>query len=393
MSLTCGFFNAEDGDRQYFNSDLSNFLEGLIEDGIYAFIGDKMMVTEASPTPNMTVNVGSGRAWFNGTWTKIDTAYQVNIPASDSVQSRIDALCLTINKTRAVRDNYIEIIQGTGSVSNPTKPTVEDEPNIFRHVLCYITVPAACTAITQAQIENRIGMDTALFTTPKWGDVPTTEQMVAQWQAEFDQFMDHIHQTFDYDAAGKLQVGVDNFAPTYISELWYNYGSIVLDNNVLKRCDNDSSTFSALKAIDLFRKTLPDASYRVNNTGRYVKDIVGYLDIDVSKITPHSMIIIRDSSGNLMYKLHLRANSASSFIYESIQKINIPGETTFNIFNTVSISSQEIAILNNGNNSVEGAYAYNKNVSFVNDDGLLRIQVSKNDMSIYQSGWYFDFYY
>lgn len=104
------------------------------------------------------------------------------------------------------------------------------------------------------------------------------------------------------------------------------------------------------------------------------------------------MIIIRNSSGNLTYKLHLKANSASSFIYESIPKVNIPGESYFTTFNTVSISSQEIAILNNGN-SIEGAYADDKKVSFLNDDGLLRIQVSKNDMSIYQSGWYFDFYY
>lgn len=238
MSFTCGFFNAENGDRQYFNADLSNFLEGLITDGIYEFLGDdKMMVTEAVPTPNMTVNVGSGRAWFNGTWTKIDTAYAVNIPSSDSVLSRIDALCLTVNKTRAVRDNYIEVIQGSGSVSNPTKPVVEDETNIFRHILCYVSVPAGCTAITQAQIENRIGMGSAPFSKPKWEEIPsvTVEQMTAQWQAQFDQFMDHIHETFDYDAAGNLQVGVENLAPTYDPSETYVDGDMVLNNNVLKK--------------------------------------------------------------------------------------------------------------------------------------------------------------
>lgn len=243
MSFTCGFFNAENGDRQYFNADLSNFLEGLITDGIYEFLGDdKMMVTEAVPTPNMTVNVGSGRAWFNGTWTKIDTAYAVNIPASDSVLSRIDALCLTVNKTRAVRDNYIEIIQGSGSVSNPTKPVVEDETNIFRHILCYVSVPAGCTTITQAQIENRIGMGSAPFSKPKWEEIPsvTVEQMTAQWQAQFDQFMDHIHETFDYDAAGNLQVGVENLAPTYDPSETYVDGDMVLNNNVLKKRENGS---------------------------------------------------------------------------------------------------------------------------------------------------------
>ncbi len=209
MSLACGFFNSEDGDREYFNQDLSNFLEGLVEDGIYEFIDDKMMVS-ASATPDMHVLVGKGRAWFNGTWTKIDAAYQVAIPAADAVLNRIDAICLTVNKTRAVRDNYIEIISGTGSVDAPTKPTVTNETDIYRHVLAYVTVPKGSTAITQAQIENRVGMGSALFSAPKWGNVPTTEEMVAQWQTQFDEFMDHIHETFDYDAAGHLQSEIDD---------------------------------------------------------------------------------------------------------------------------------------------------------------------------------------
>lgn len=209
MSLSCGFFNSEDGDRQYFNQDLSNFLEGLIEDGIYEFIDDKMMVT-ASAEPDMHVLVGKGRAWFNQTWTKIDSAYQVEIPAADAILNRIDAICLTVNHSRAVRDNYIEIISGTGTAAAPTKPTVEDEPDIYRHVLAYVTVSKGVTQITQANIENRVGMGSALFSKPIWQNVPTTEEMVAQWQVQFDEFMDHIHETFDYDAAGNLQTQIDS---------------------------------------------------------------------------------------------------------------------------------------------------------------------------------------
>ena len=234
MSLSCGFFNSEDGDRQYFNQDLSSFLEGLIEDGIYEFIDDKMMVS-ASATPDMHVLIGKGRAWFNGTWTKIDSAYQIEIPAADSIQNRIDAICLTVNKTRAVRDNYIEIISGTGTVDTPTKPVVQDETDIYRHVLAYVTVMKGVTEITQASIENRVGMGSALFSYPKWGDVPTTEDMVAQWQTQFDEFMDHIHETFDYDAAGNLQIGVENLAPDLTTGGPFVDGDFALDHNVLKK--------------------------------------------------------------------------------------------------------------------------------------------------------------
>lgn len=209
MSLTCGFFNSENGDREYFNQDLSNFLEGLITDGVYAFIGDKMFVKATDITPDMNVTIGTGRAWFNSTWTKINAPYKQAISASDPVLNRIDAVCLTVNNTRAIRDNYIEIISGTGSAGTPTKPTINDEPDVYRHVLAYVTVPKGATQITQAQIENRIGMDSAPFSVPKWGNVPTTEEIVSQWQAQFDQFMDHIHATFDNDAAGHLQTQID----------------------------------------------------------------------------------------------------------------------------------------------------------------------------------------
>lgn len=258
MSLKCGFYNSENGDREYFNEDLSNYLEGLITDGIFETLGNAMMVQPTS-TPSMTVNVGTGRAWFNATWTKIDALYPVGITASDPVQSRIDAICLTVNKTRAVRDNYIEVIEGTGAATNPQKPLVEDETNIYRHVLAYVSIPAGATTIDTAQIENRVGMGSALFSLPLWGNVPTTEQMAAQWEAQFDQmmssdttefndFMDYIHNTFDYDAAGILQVGVDNFAPAYDPNGTYSDGDYALDQNVFKKKTNGS--FAQTKVSD-----------------------------------------------------------------------------------------------------------------------------------------------
>ena len=229
MSLTCGFYDSQENDRLYFNTDLSNFLEGLIEDGIYEFV-DQHMIPEANVPANLSIKINAGRAWFNGTWTKITSPEVISFSdeyAPDPITSRIDAICLTVNKTRPVRDNYIEIIKGTGVTSNPQKPVVTDESNIFRHVLAYVTIPAGCTAITQAQIENRVGMDSARFSAPKWGNIPTTEEMVAQWQVQFDEFMDHIHETFDYDAAGHLQTEIDS--------LNNDVGDIINDISVMGR--------------------------------------------------------------------------------------------------------------------------------------------------------------
>lgn len=234
MSLSCGFFNSENGDRQYFNQDLTNFLEGLVEDGVYGFIDDHMVV-KASDTPDMRVWVGKGRAWFNSTWTKIDSAVEVTIPASDAVLNRIDAVCLTVNLTRAVRNNYIEVISGTGASGTPAKPTIPEEAGIFRHVLAYVTVGKGVTSINTANIEVVVGTSECPFSKPNWEHNPPSDLYVAQWQAQFDQFMDHIHETFDQDAAGHLQTQIDtsksNFAGQLDPELDPSVGDYYIDNN------------------------------------------------------------------------------------------------------------------------------------------------------------------
>lgn len=234
MSLSCGFFNSENGDRQYFNQDLTNFLEGLVEDGVYGFIDDHMVV-KASSTPDMRVWVGKGRAWFNGTWTKIDSAVEVTIPASDAVLNRIDAICLTVNLTRAVRNNYIEVISGTGASGTPAKPTIPEEAGIFRHVLAYVTVGKGVSSINTANIEVVVGTSECPFSKPNWEHNPPSDLYVAQWQAQFDQFMDHIHETFDQDAAGHLQTQIDtsksNFAPELDPELEPSVGSYYINED------------------------------------------------------------------------------------------------------------------------------------------------------------------
>lgn len=263
MSFSCGFYNSENGDREYFNEDLSNFFDGLVEDGIYAFIDDHLLV-KASETPDMNINVSPGRAWFNSTWTRIDAMYPVKVPAADAVQNRIDAVCLTINKTRAVRDNYIEIISGPRTTGTPTKPEVTNETNIYRYVLAYVTVNHGTTAITQASIENHIGMEGCPFSKPVWQNIPSTDEMVAQWQTQFDEFMTYIHNTFDYDAAGNLQ--------TQLSESKIGVATVNGSENISLANIEDFHLVNG-SAIMLKIVSLPqpdNGSYYINvdNTGR-----------------------------------------------------------------------------------------------------------------------------
>lgn len=225
MSLTYGFYNSQSGDRVYSTTQISDFLDGLIEDGVYKNINDGdhvgLMVAETTPA-STNVQISKGRAWFNGTWTYIDSAYEVTLTTPSALLSRIDAICLTINKNRASRSNYIEVIEGTGAANNPVKPTVQNETGIYRHVLGWVRVPAGATSLSQANIENNIGTSTVPFIKGVVEEGISVNALESQWKTEFDEWFDYMKGQLTTDAAGSLQTQIDNVAKVYTGALTYN---------------------------------------------------------------------------------------------------------------------------------------------------------------------------
>lgn len=250
MSLTYGFYNSQSGDRMYSTNQISDFLDGLIKDGIFAPISDGnhhgFQVVETA-IPSMAINVSLGKAWFNGTWTKIDAPYQVEIPAASALLSRIDAIVLTINKTRSSRSNYIEVISGEGSSSNPSKPNIQNESNIYRYVLAYVTVNAGVTSITQANIEDKIGAADGIpfvdLADPLGDGYPTTDQLLSQYKTQFDEWFDYMKNQLTTDAAGNLQTEIDtrddNLANEYDENAEYSEGDFSMNAGVLKKLESN----------------------------------------------------------------------------------------------------------------------------------------------------------
>ena len=66
MAFSYGFYNSLNGDRKYDSEDLSRMFDGIIYDGVIGAVGDTFAVKAGTGN---TVNVSSGRAWFNHTWT------------------------------------------------------------------------------------------------------------------------------------------------------------------------------------------------------------------------------------------------------------------------------------------------------------------------------------
>lgn len=190
MSLTYGFYNAVNHDRTYDAVQLSSIFDGIIKDGIFMSIGDHFAVTAGT---GMIVNVGSGRAWFNHTWTLNDAQLPITVDESEVVLTRIDALIIEVNSEVSVRANTIKMVKGTPS-STPERPTLTNTETIHQYALAYIQVDPGVTEITQEKITSVIGSEPTPYITGILETIDITT-MVAQWQSQWDIWINHMEET------------------------------------------------------------------------------------------------------------------------------------------------------------------------------------------------------
>lgn len=183
--VTCGFFNSDSTSaRKYDAMDFSKLFDGMVTDGVFASIGDCLVVKAKSGT---TVNIGTGKCWFNHTWTLNSNILPITCDPAESVLNRIDAIVLEVNTTQNVRDNCFKYIKGTPA-TNPSKPALIDTEFVHQHALCYISRPMGSTAITQANIENVVGTEETPFITAILQTV-SLDQLLGQWQSQLDEFV------------------------------------------------------------------------------------------------------------------------------------------------------------------------------------------------------------
>lgn len=200
MSFASGFFNSVDHDRLYDATDISRLFDGLIRDGIFASIGDCLVVKQSN---QMNVTVGTGRAWFNHTWSYNDALYPVTIPPSEILMDRIDAIVLEINSVEAVRANSIKLIKGTPA-SAPTKPALTNTKEVHQYPLAYVKVGKEVTSIRQADIENCVGTSVCPFVTGIL-EVISIEQLIPQWKDILNRFVEENTANFNTWMNGEKQ--------------------------------------------------------------------------------------------------------------------------------------------------------------------------------------------
>ena len=199
MSFTYGFYNSLNGDRKYDAIQFGQLFDGIINDGVFMSIGEHFNVEALE---DMKVKVGTGRAWFNSTWSYNDSSIILSLSNSAALLNRIDLVVLEVDSSDATRANTIKIVEGTPA-SSPIAPTLtkSEDAHLFQYALAEVYIGAGVTEITQSNITNKVGKTGCPFVT---GILETMniDSLVAQWGSEWDEWLDQKIDLFDTTYSG-----------------------------------------------------------------------------------------------------------------------------------------------------------------------------------------------
>ena len=193
MAWTSGFFNSVNGDRLYNADQMSHIFEGLITDGVYESVANKLAV---QPNSGMTIQIATGRGWFNKRWVNNDSEYTLTVENSDVILNRYVAVVIKVDTTDAVRDAVPYLKYGEFA-TNPVKPSMTRTETVKEYCLAYIYVGAGVSEISASAIEDTradeslCGWVTGLITQL------STSTLFAQYDAIFNEFM--TRETADFD--------------------------------------------------------------------------------------------------------------------------------------------------------------------------------------------------
>jgi lysophospholipase L1-like esterase len=141
MAITSGYFNSVNGDRKYNADQMSEYFEGIINEGVCQHIGGGLAVTAGT---GLTVSVATGKAFIGQKWIKNDAALTLTITTAAD-QARIDAVVLRRNTTNRVCE--IAVKTGTPSAS-PSAPAMTRTSTTYEMALAYVNVAAGATSVT-----------------------------------------------------------------------------------------------------------------------------------------------------------------------------------------------------------------------------------------------------
>lgn len=255
MAVTYGFYNSQNGDRKYDAVQFGEVFDGIINDGVYQSIGSAFLV---KPTTGTSVSVGTGRAWFNHTWIKNDSEFQVLLNSAHPIYDRIDAIVFDINSSSRI--NSITVVQGEPA-ETPVKPQIGTGSS-RQYPIAYITVKKAATSIAVSDINYVVGTKDCPFVTGPL-TVMTMERFVEAWSSEWNDWMSNAKNEY----SSTLATSKSQF------EGWFRTLQVNLNSNTAANLQNQITELT--KTINL----MTSGGYSVvsieDSTGKAVMDSNG----------------------------------------------------------------------------------------------------------------------
>ena len=198
------FFNAviDDAgnfDREYLAEDYANYFASFIGNGIYTNSADNLQVIAKG---DLVVGVNAGKAWINGYYYENTTVKNFTLDIPDASMARIDRVVVRLDLLE--RKITTEIKKGTNAYQ-PVAQDLQRDETIYELALADIKVNGGTTEITQAEITDQRFNENLCGVVAGVVQQIDTEGLFAQYDAEFNQWFEHIKGQLDGDIAGKLQ--------------------------------------------------------------------------------------------------------------------------------------------------------------------------------------------
>lgn len=207
MAITSGFFNSISSDRKYNAEQIGNYFEGLVGNGVFENVGNKLVVSAMS---GLNISVGTGRAMINCHWLKNDSTLTLALDTGDVQYDRIDAVVIKLDLNNNAREVTIEVKKGTPAIS-PVRPSLQRSGSIYELCLAQIKVAANATEISQSNITDRRG-NTSLcgYVTGLIKQVDT-DDLFLQYQTALEEYYEEATAKLDAVIAAKTAAFNDWF--------------------------------------------------------------------------------------------------------------------------------------------------------------------------------------
>lgn len=307
--LRYGFFDSANGDRKYNSRDISRIFDGIIRDGIFAFVGNHFSVN-VDTDQAMTITVGTGQAWLNHTKIVNTTpiSFTFNKYTDGAASIRTDAIIMEVNELKRDASIFIKENATNSDLSNSDSslllPGVIDahlidnltnNEHIHQYVLATASIPYGATSITQANISSKIGYDfpsgIPYVTAPL--EKISADETLKQWVAQWIEFFEGSNTEFETAQSNRetefnnAQTQRENTFNNFILESTNSYEALkLLVTNWLNSTETDWITwFTGVKAKwDNFQNAIDTAVSNHNESDTAHSDIRGSVEDLTSRL-------------------------------------------------------------------------------------------------------------